>query len=213
VTPYGATRLEGGLLRLYTQKTGTHVHLPLPEFVLRALDACPKMSERYWFWTGTGKLSTAVGRWQGRLLDLAEDARIQRLHAHRFRDTFAVSLLLEGLPIGRVSILLGHSSSKVTAQHYSPWIRERQEQAEADVRRTWARDPVALMGSKANLAETNDTPLKQGKREVANQMKTENKTWRRGWESNPRARFCQATRFRGGLFRPLRHLSAVAEPF
>src|SRR3984893_10865240 len=33
--------------------------------------------------------------------------------------------------------------------------------------------------------------------------------WRRGWESNPRARFCQATRFRGGLFRPLRHLSAV----
>ena len=37
--------------------------------------------------------------------------------------------------------------------------------------------------------------------------------WRRGWESNPRARFCQATRFRGGLFRPLRHLSAVAEPF
>ena len=37
--------------------------------------------------------------------------------------------------------------------------------------------------------------------------------WRRGWESNPRARFCQATRFRGGLFRPLRHLSAVSVPF
>ncbi len=34
--------------------------------------------------------------------------------------------------------------------------------------------------------------------------------WRRGWESNPRARFYQATRFRGGLFRPLRHLSAVS---
>jgi hypothetical protein len=32
--------------------------------------------------------------------------------------------------------------------------------------------------------------------------------WRRGWESNPRARVYQATRFRGGLFRPLRHLSA-----
>ena len=32
--------------------------------------------------------------------------------------------------------------------------------------------------------------------------------WRRGWDSNPRARFCQATRFRGGLFQPLRHLSA-----
>ena len=31
--------------------------------------------------------------------------------------------------------------------------------------------------------------------------------WRRGWDLNPRARFCQATRFRGGLFQPLRHLS------
>src|SRR5438105_9728275 len=30
---------------------------------------------------------------------------------------------------------------------------------------------------------------------------------RRGWDSNPRARFWQATRFRGGLFQPLRHLS------
>jgi integrase/recombinase XerD len=152
------TRLEGGLLRLYTQKTGTHIHLPLPEFVVRALHACPRMNERYWFWTGIGKLSTAVGDWQGRLLDLAEDAKIQRLHAHRFRDTFAVSLLLEGVPIERVSILLGHSSIKVTEKHYAPWIRERQEQAEADVRRTWTRDPVALMESKADLTETNDTP-------------------------------------------------------
>jgi hypothetical protein len=56
----------------------------------------------------------------------------------------------------------------VTEQHDSPWIRERQEQAEADVRRTWARDPLALAGNKANLAETKDTPLIQGKREVAN---------------------------------------------
>ena len=53
-------RLEGGLLRLHTQKTGTHIHLPLPEFVEKELDAIPKRSERYWFWTGTCKLKTAV---------------------------------------------------------------------------------------------------------------------------------------------------------
>jgi hypothetical protein len=46
----------------------------------------------------------------------------------------------------------------VTEKHYAPWIRERQEQAEADVRRTRARDPVALMEGKADLTETNDTP-------------------------------------------------------
>ena len=37
----------------------------------------------------------------------------------------------------RVSVLLGHSSIKVTEKHYSPWVRARQEQLEADVRRTW----------------------------------------------------------------------------
>ena len=37
----------------------------------------------------------------------------------------------------RVQALLGHSSIKVTEKHYSPWVRARQEQLEADVRRTW----------------------------------------------------------------------------
>ncbi len=38
-----------------------------------------------------------------------------------------------------VSALLGHSSIKVTEKHYSPWVRARQEQLEADVRRSWER--------------------------------------------------------------------------
>jgi integrase len=51
-------RLANGKLRLYTQKTGTHVHCPLPDFVVKELEATPKMSERYWFWTGNGKLQS-----------------------------------------------------------------------------------------------------------------------------------------------------------
>jgi integrase len=31
----------------------------------------------------------------------------------------------------RVSVLLGHSSIKVTEKYYSPWVRSRQEQLEA----------------------------------------------------------------------------------
>ena len=58
-------------------------------------------------------------------------------HAHRFRDTFSVELLLAGVPIERVSILLGHQSVRITEKHYAPWVRARQEQLEADVRRTW----------------------------------------------------------------------------
>jgi integrase len=65
------------------------------------------------------------------------ERRVPPGHAHRFRDTFAVELLKAGVPMERVSVLLGHSSIKVTEKHYSPWVRARQEQLEADVRRTW----------------------------------------------------------------------------
>jgi len=37
----------------------------------------------------------------------------------------------------RVPVLLGHSSIKVMERYYSPWVRARQEQLEADVRRSW----------------------------------------------------------------------------
>jgi len=64
--------------------------------------------------------------------------------SHRFRDAFAVQLLLEGVPMERVSVLLGHSSIRVTERHYAPWVRARQEQLEADIVRTWERDPVLV---------------------------------------------------------------------
>ena len=42
------------------------------------------------------------------------------------RDTFAVECLLGGVPLERVSVLLGHSSVKVTERHYAPWVQKRQ---------------------------------------------------------------------------------------
>lgn len=180
-------RLANGKLRLCTQKTGTHVHCPLPEFVVKELEAIPKMSERYWFWTGNGKSQTAIGDWQGRLLDLFKDIKVKQFaradkikanearkaleakgvkfaegHAHRFRDTFALELLLAGVPLERVSILLGHTRVKITEKHYAPWVRERQEQA--DVKRTWAQDPIALLEAKG-------TPEVHGKRSALNEKK------------------------------------------
>ena len=63
-------------------------------------------------------------------------------HPHRFRDTLAVELLLEGVPMERVSILLGHSSVKITERHYAPWVQARQAQLEADLERVWRKDPL-----------------------------------------------------------------------
>ena len=57
-------------------------------------------------------------------------------HFHMLRDTAAVGWLLKGIPIETVSILLGHSSVRVTEKHYSPWIKRRQDRLE--LMRSWA---------------------------------------------------------------------------
>jgi len=54
-----------------------------------------------------------------------------------FRDTFAVEMLLAGVPLEQVSILLGHKSVKITEKYYAPWVKARQEQLAANVRRAW----------------------------------------------------------------------------
>jgi integrase len=45
-----------------------------------------------------------------------------------FRDTFAVELLLAGVPMDQVSLLLGQSSVKITERHYAPFCKARQQQ-------------------------------------------------------------------------------------
>jgi integrase len=124
------------------------VRCVLPDCVLRELEAAPRSSNGYFFWTGKSKLHSAIGKWQRRLQVLFALAGVEGGHAHRFRDTFAVELLLKGVPLERVSVLLGHSSVRVTERHYSPWVRSRQDQLEQDLKRVWEQDPVLLMETK-----------------------------------------------------------------
>jgi integrase/recombinase XerD len=141
-------RIAGTRLFLYTQKTGVPVNTILPDFVLKALDATPRTTEKHFFWDGTSSLETIVGSWRKRLVKLFNLAKVSGGHAHRFRDTFAVELLLSGVPIERVSVLLGHQSVRITEKHYSPWVRSRQDQLEADVRNAWSKDPLIIEGTK-----------------------------------------------------------------
>jgi integrase len=65
-----------------------------------------------------------------------------------FRDTFAVEMLLAGVPLEQVSILLGHKSVKITEKHYAPWVKARQDQLAANVRMAWGISGRADKNSK-----------------------------------------------------------------
>ena len=139
-------RIDGNRLFLYTQKTGVPVYTVLPESVVHALETVPRVTSKNYFWSGESKRTSITGVWERRLKNLFNVAGVMKSQSnavsHRFRDTYAVELLLAGVPIERVSVLLGHQSVRITEKHYNPWVRSRQEQLEADVARTWKHDPL-----------------------------------------------------------------------
>ena len=45
---------------------------------------------------------------------------------HRFRDTFAVELLTNGVDIRSVQLLLGHKSVRTTEKHYADFVAAHQ---------------------------------------------------------------------------------------
>ena len=76
----------------------------------------------YFFWDGRSERETTVKSWNRVFRKMFRSAKppIEGGHPHRFRDTFAVSLLLKGVELTHVSILLGHASIKITERHYAP---------------------------------------------------------------------------------------------
>jgi len=131
------TRVQDDSLFLYTQKTNVPVRIPLPADVTEALAATPSVRGQYFFWTGDSKPKSAIGDRQRTLSKLFLLAIVRNGHAHRFRNTFAVTLLEHGVALEDVSILLGHTSIKTTQKHYALWVRARQERLENCLRNTW----------------------------------------------------------------------------
>jgi integrase/recombinase XerD len=124
------------------QKTGTHVSVPIAQPVAKELLAVLNDNAQYVFWTGQGTETTAVSHWQADFRTLFNAARIPsngRMMSHRLRDTFAVDLLQNGVPLEEVSKLVGHESIKTTEKSYSKWMKGRQDRLDALVTGTWAK--------------------------------------------------------------------------
>src|ERR1700739_3639226 len=78
----------------------------------------------------------------------------------------------------RVSVILGHQSMRVIGRHYDPWVHARQQQLAANFERVWARDPMCCTGAE-------DTRRIRENPKAVNWLKTREKNWYPGWESNP----------------------------
>lgn len=115
---------KDGRLLLRMEKTNQPLYVKLPQVAVDALWAIPDNGP-YFLWSGKSKVSTATGSARRTIACLGRLTGINA-HPHRFRDTFAVELLLSGADLRTVQKLLGHTSIKTTESHYSPWVREFQ---------------------------------------------------------------------------------------
>lgn len=139
---------------IYQKKTGEPVYCPVPPHVAELLLNVPgsqkgNTNERYFFWTGEGLTKTITSNWQRsytKLFKLAKikgpDGQPKRCHPHMLRDTFAVESLLNGMRLEEVSVILGHSSVKITEKHYMPWVRARQASLNESAMQSWVRQGI-----------------------------------------------------------------------
>jgi integrase/recombinase XerD len=124
----GATRLK-----IRTEKTGVMVTLRLPNATVEALQKLPHVSEELYFWHGGGEtqFATACDRGRRVIARLGGIAEVKDARPHRFRDTWAKTALLDGVPMRTVQLVLGHKSVRTTETHYAPFVPEYQEMIDA----------------------------------------------------------------------------------
>lgn len=115
-----------------TQKRRKRVVVPLHQELMFALETerdrrQPQPEDRVLLNPTTGRPLTRPRLYE-RMLALGQRAEVSRAHPHRFRDTFAVDLLLKGASPYDVAKLLGDTIETVE-RHYAPFVRELRERA------------------------------------------------------------------------------------
>jgi site-specific recombinase XerD len=126
----------------------------LPDHVVKALKELPLRSEEhsnYWFWSKTCSEEVNCNKWlrkidklNGHLSFKDEDENPLRFRSHMLRDTFAVEMLLAGVPIEKVSKLLTHESVTMTERYYAKWTKARKEQLEDEAIAAMRRQGVKV---------------------------------------------------------------------
>ncbi|MGD0773548.1 MAG: tyrosine-type recombinase/integrase [Candidatus Solibacter sp.] len=140
------------------EKTEEPVFVPIRPDVAKYILAAPRLTEKYAFYDPEGtesdkrKSEQHRKEWgsrfhQNALRYLEKASGVPHVHAHRFRDTFAVDLLCHGVDIRAVSRLLGHTDIGTTLRYYEHWVPGDQLAAVKAMMKTWdAGDNVIEFG-------------------------------------------------------------------
>ena len=120
--------MKTGRLLIRMMKTREPLYVRLPAVAVSALAALNEESPHYFFWNGPEecKFYSAVADASRAIRRVLKRAGVQDGHPHRFRDTFSVTLLRNGVDLHTVQLLLGHTSIKTTEKHYAPFVASMQ---------------------------------------------------------------------------------------
>jgi integrase/recombinase XerD len=146
------SKIRSGELSITTKKTGDALERKLPKQVLDALAEIKRQEHvrpECYFWSLDCDVDNLTIVWGQRIKKLNdylkltdEEGKPMDFRSHMLRDTFAVELLLAGVPLEKVSRLLTHRSVKMTEQYYSPWIKRREQQLHDEL-----QDALSTMGA------------------------------------------------------------------
>lgn len=124
------------------QKTGDKIDRLVPDEVIDALKAVPvrkTMHPDQYFWPRRCDHRVLSGIWTPRVRLLNDNLHFRneqgepmRFPSHMLRDTYAVEMLLAGVPLEKVSWPLGHASVRMIDKHYAPWVKAREIQLEVE---------------------------------------------------------------------------------
>ena len=127
-----AVDFKTGKVLLRIMKTRAPLYLSLPARVLETLRVLP-IESAYFFWSGRGKLRSAIVSASNTIYAVGKSAKVEGARPHRFRDTFSVTLLMNGADMRTVQMLLGHKSIVTTEKHYAPFVAGMQRVVDAAV--------------------------------------------------------------------------------
>jgi integrase/recombinase XerD len=140
------TALRGNRLAAVIRKkrnrkpTASRIECVIPDHVVAALTSLPfrkGVHPDYFFWarsctevSETNKRVGQITRLNKYLSFTDEKGEPLEFRSHMLRDTFAVELLLAGVPLEKVSKLLTHESVAMTERYYAKWTAVRRQMLE-----------------------------------------------------------------------------------